>query len=501
MHRPGNEEQGVVFPRTAAGARSSSGVGREVLAAALDAVDPAQAALARSEREWRRRYPGYLKRLVELSVAAADAPLAVARAGLATVATSMRFVRDGAESSIAEAMATPRADGLRTASQAGQGDAAPAPLSIPYRGRLLTGDALRRQLDDWLSRGIVEPSFVQALRRVDDNPGWLDLSDLHVVLLGAAAEMGPLQWFAQRRANLIAVDLAQPPIWQRLFRIAHAGNGTLFFPVRDAGASSRHGDPALRAGADLLTETPEIAAWLGDFDAPPAIGAYAYLDGAQHLRVATAMDAIQAQRCSARRDTTIAMLGTPTDVCAVPAEVMRAAHAAYDRRPQSARLWQQPLRALSGGRLFARNVEPAAGGWGIADALVVQQGPSYALAKRVQQWRALVARADGWYVSSHIAPPSLTGSVLSNRMMAAAYRAAGMFGVEVFEPATASALMAALLVHDLRNPHAAADPATTPAHPLLQLTEAAHHGGLWRMPFAARSALPVAALVGALRRT
>jgi hypothetical protein len=32
------------------------------------------------------------------------------------------------------------------------------------------------------------------------------------------------------------------------------------------------------------------------------------------------------------------------------------------------------------------------------------------------------------------------------------------------------------------------------------LADAAHQGGLWRTTFAARSVLPVAALVGALRR-
>jgi hypothetical protein len=154
---------------------------------------------------------------------------------------------------------------------------------------------------------------------------------------------------------------------------------------------------------------------------------------------------------------------------------------------------------VSAGRLLRRAYAPGSDP-GINDSLVPQQGPNYALAKRLQQWRALAARADGRRVSMHIAPPSLTGSVLKNRLMAAAYRAAGIFGVEAFEPETASALMAALLVHDLRHPAAVANPGTPLAHPLLLFADAAHHGGLWRMPFAARSALPVAALIGALRR-
>ena len=33
--------------------------------------------------------------------------------------------------------------------------------------------------------------------------------------------------------------------------------------------------------------------------------------------------------------------------------------------------------------------------YGIADCLVVEQGPNYALAKRIQQWRATLARHQG----------------------------------------------------------------------------------------------------------
>ena len=51
-------------------------------------------------------------------------------------------------------------------------------------------------------------------------------------------------------------------------------------------------------------------------------------------------------------------------------------------------------------------------------------------------------------------------------------------------------LMAALLVHDLR--------ATRPvhAHPWQDEAHAAAHGGLWRIPYAPRSALGLAALLG-----
>jgi hypothetical protein len=148
------------------------------------------------------------------------------------------------------------------------------------------------------------------------------------------------------------------------------------------------------------------------------------------------------------------------------------------------------LRTVSAGRLLRRQyvdgVHP-----GIHDAIVTQQGPNYALAKRLQRWRATVARDAGVTVSMNIAPPTRTRSVLKNRALAAAYAGASRFGVEVFEPATANTLMAALLVADLNTRGG-------PAHesPWQDEAYAAVHGGLWRAPYQPRSALGLAAVLG-----
>jgi hypothetical protein len=148
------------------------------------------------------------------------------------------------------------------------------------------------------------------------------------------------------------------------------------------------------------------------------------------------------------------------------------------------------LRTVTGGRLlrrpYVRAVVP-----GINDALVTQQGPNYALAKRLQRWRATTAREAGAMVSMNVAPPTRTRSVVKNRALAAAYAGAHRFAVQVFEPATASTLMAALLVADL---HGAAGPPRE--HPWQDEAFAAVHGGLWRMAYEPRSALGLAALLG-----
>ncbi|HVH93889.1 MAG TPA: hypothetical protein VM688_03120, partial [Nocardioidaceae bacterium] len=150
----------------------------------------------------------------------------------------------------------------------------------------------------------------------------------------------------------------------------------------------------------------------------------------------------------------------------------------------------RPLRALSGGRLLRRQYAVGSDP-GINDSLVPQQGPNYALAKRLQRWRATVARRDGALVSMNVAPPTRTRSVVKNRALAAAYAGAHRFGVEVFEPATSNVLMAALLVHDLQT-----GGGPRHEHPWQDEAYAAVHGGLWRTPYAPRSALGLAALLG-----
>jgi hypothetical protein len=220
------------------------------------------------------------------------------------------------------------------------------------------------------------------------------------------------------------------------------------------------------------------------------LGNYVYADGATNVRVSVAVDALTLRLARARPELALAFLATPTDVFAVPREAVDFSVAAYARRSATAKLLGRPLRTLSAGRLLRRAYLPGADP-GINDSLVPQQGPNYALAKRLQRWRAMVARDAGSTVSMNVAPPTRTRSVLKNRALAAAYAGAHRFGVEVFEPATSNVLMAALLVHDL---HTGGGPEH--AHPWQDEAHAAAHGGLWRSAYAPRSALGLAAVLG-----
>ncbi len=318
---------------------------------------------------------------------------------------------------------------------------------------------------------------------------------------------GPLRVLSQWQANLVAVDVARPAVWGRILQVARFGNGTLTLPLRISPKPTlTDAEIANNAGADLLRETPEIAAWLADIEGPLTVGCYAYLDGEQHVRVSLAMDAIATALLAQRRDVGLAYLLTPTDAYAVSAEAAQVAQERYEawksaRMISNPKLWQESLHLLSGGRFFQPNVRDmitaeTGQSYGVVDALVVQQGANYALAKRLQQWRATLLRRSGVWVSANVAPATTTHSVVKNAALAAAYEGADRFQVEVFHPATSNALMAALLVYDLRSDESASNSAEALSHPLELFMQGANHNGLWRTGFSPRSVLEIAAILG-----
>ena len=486
-----HEQTGVVFPRTDDGRRSTTATGREVWADAVRPVDADLAARIEAERDWRR---GYVARVVNVTAAgtrsAADA-LTVARAGLASLAERMVFERDGDSRPVPDAV---KGGGTELPTRTVQGHGAhQGELAVPYRGEVLRGDALRRRLDDWAANGTIERSCAQALHDVVAHPDWLDLRDRSFAVLGAAAELGPVQPLLSWGAHVAGVDLPRQHLQDRLVDAARTGAGRLDLPQRADGGT----------GADLLVETPEVAQWLAQTTAgrPVTVGSYAYADGAKHVQVAVASDAVVEHLLRTQPDASYAELATPTDAYAVPLDVVEDA-----RRRWAGRGWrkaaQAPARALTRGSLYAPSYDVTVRRddgteVGIADVLVPQQGPNYTLAKRLQRWRAVVGHADGVVVSANVAPATSTRSVTKNRLLAAAYAGARSFGVEVFEPATSRVLMAALLVHDLRAGR------RDVAHPDDLLVSQAAHGGLWRVGYAPRSVLGLAAvrgLPGALRR-
>lgn len=479
-----DELQGVVFPADEQGRRSTTGVGRGVVADALRTVDPTGAVAAEQEAGWRSGYLTHHRRLVEAGLAAPDAATSIARGGLDSLRGRMLVATPDGEAPLADWPDT--GEELRGVEVAGAGERVEE-LVLPYRGQRLRGREILRLLEAWGEDGVVEPSVVEAIDLVLDHPEWLRLDGHTVAVLGAGSEMGPLPSLLRWGARVAAVDLGRPEVWGRLVSLAKDGAGTLVVPVRP-----ERDDDSLEeiAGADLLTGAPALQRWLEQQPGRLVLGNYVYADGAGFGRLSVAVDVLTTRLAGSRDDLALAFLATPTDVFAVPGEAVDHATRAYDSRSARAKTLGRPLRTLSGGRLLRRQYVPGTSP-GINDSLVPQQGPNYALAKRLQRWRATVARRDGGLVSLNVAPPTRTRSVVKNRALAAAYAGAHRFGVEVFEPATSNVLMAALLVHDL---HTEGGPAHE--HPWQDEAYAAAHGGLWRAAYAPRSALGLAALLG-----
>jgi hypothetical protein len=441
----------VDFPLDENGRRSSAAFGRAVVADALRVADPAAADAAAAERDWRKGYPRHFRALVAAGVG--GKAYEIAGAGLASVRKRMPVE-----------IGRPAA-ALETVTVAGSGKPE-SEVTLPFRGELLRGDRLLRRLDTWVTDGAIEPSCADSIREVMKNPDFLDLGDQRFVALGAGAEMGPVGAILGWGGTVIGVD--RPRVQQRVAEAARTSAGRLIVP----------GD-----GVDLLTDLPAVAHWLDRIEGRLVIGNYVYAPGGLHTRLSIAVDALSEYLTGRRPDTALAFLATPTDVFAVPADAVRQATDRFEARSRTARV----AGTLSGGRLLQRNY-PGGADPGINDSIVGQQGPNYALAKRIQRWRASVARPERT-VAFAVAPPTRTRSVTSNRLLAAAYAGAHRFDVEVFEPETANKLMALLLVHQLRNPR----PPSVEAWP--DEAFAAAHGGLWRTAYQPRSALPLAVLL------
>ena len=491
---------GVVFPLTQ-GERATQPVGRHIISTSTSRVDTAASESARDESRWYRNYPAHFRELTRLS-AGVNAGL-IASDGLAALHRTMRFRRQGAEGSILGAMAVPRARYFKGVTIGGSGPTSDAGLVLYDGERPVRGSDLSLLLDRWTDEGTAEPSAADALRLVNEHHDWLDLRGRTLVVMGAGAEMGPYEALLGWGAHIVAVDLPNSGTWQRLIDIARRSPGQLTLPVRhslDVGADDSQ--LAAAAGADVVTEAPEVTEWLMQIDRPFVVGDYVYAPGAMHVRTSVAVDAIVATLLDRRRDVGLAYLATPTDTYAVPSEAVADALQGFKGSSPIVAM----ARGLAGSRVFRANYEamltmPTGRRFGVFDGLITQQGSNYALAKRIQQWRAIKARENAVWVSINVAPSTRTRSVTSSSMLEAAYGGSHRFGLRVFEPQASRQVMAALLVHDLCNETSVANPEVQLEDAMDLFASEALHGGMWRAPYEPRSVLGFAAATGRITRT
>ncbi|AKU18243.1 hypothetical protein [Luteipulveratus mongoliensis] len=471
------------------GSRSTSRLGAAVLADSFRGINDDDAArVAAGAAKWRQDYVEHFARSTAVGAGSGESALGIARQGLASLQERMTLAMPGGDRALEiEQLPTPLP--VDTETVRGQGERV-GRLEVPYAGRMLAEGDLRAQLGRWVEQGLMEPAFGTAIEYAIDHPDVLSAPDHTVVVLGAGAAMGPLAQLARWGADVVGLDVPDAAVQARIKELARSGSGVLRLPVvngRDV------------AGLGLTEELPEAVAWLTEVlstSRTPALANHLYADGGSHVELTVAADLLASVVLRTQPRSALAYLATPTDSFLVPIDAVEQARKRFDERA-----WHGPVRCVvrqvSARRLFqpaypSTSTDEHGSRWGVINTLVPVQGPNYALAKRAQRWRAMVAHAEGVHVSANVAPASWTHSVTKNKVLAAVFRGAHRFGVEIFEADTASALMAAKLVVDLARPQSAA----ASAHPEAMFSHDAVHGGLWRQPYTPHSALGVAALAG-----
>jgi len=332
--KPPPPPRGLCWPVDSKGQRSSTEVNKAIVAAAVGAVNSDKAQAILKCKSWRFSYGKHLRALVEEQCKSPEAALKIAEAGLAKAYELFEFIdADGSAVSFEEAMNAKNTDKFCTGFVQGTGTKRTEKLEVPYKGEILSGQRLKDQIQAWVDYGTIEPSCGDAMIKCVDNPKWLDVSNRYFVLLGAGSAMGPLHVLMALGANIIAIDLDRPNIWKRLIGIARASSGSITFPLKVEQKTCTTDDELFAAaGCNLFTHTPMIRDWLLDLypkNKPFTVGSYAYLDGALHVQVSLAMDAICRDLSEKRKGTSLAYLCTPTDLHLIPKEAHDDAEAYY----------------------------------------------------------------------------------------------------------------------------------------------------------------------------
>ncbi|QOR46237.1 MaoC family dehydratase [Trueperella pecoris] len=415
----------ILLPRID-GRVSSAALGREAFLAAaqghsatLDAIN--------SVTNWRK---GYREAVREVSII--DDPArgwAAARQGLAYL-----------EHAVTNADGTPLGDLEPVVPSEGTRVKGQGPLlrgvELSVGGETYSGERLSRLLDEWSADGTISPAAASRIRDVDAHPDWLDLRDLTFALLGAGAEMAPTRFLLSHGANVAAVIRPGSRRYARLLDDASRLAGELHLCPPEA--------------CDLVQDPSRVAGWVLE-SRPDVVVETLYAPGKDFLTLELGADVVM-RLAAEHTGALLAWYGSPTDAYPVGVDRQRTGAIAY--RPK---------------KRYTRRATPAIRD-GVFNGIIDLQGPNYILAKRIGRWRATDLAARGHRVSYAVAPMAETESVLTSGTLKAAYRGMRRMGIRPLPADTAAALMATLLVWQVRNGGAASADF---------LTEAAVPSGLW----------------------
>jgi hypothetical protein len=418
---------------------------------------------------FRSSYPDVLP-CFEAARASADQRVDIARAVVSAAGAS--FVVNPGDVPLADAVLQPT-DARPLESRRWGGTSRLHP-GVPLDGTELSGSALVEAVSALVDRGSASPSVAEAISWLEEaaEPDGVDLSSRRIAMLGAGAELAPTRLWLEGGADVLWVDVQDPPA---------------DLLERDDLSGSLHWIPG---GVDLLTDPHGIRATIEEFANGESIdlGLYAYAGGrAREWRLTAAMNAIvDALPGGSVRG--VAMLLSPT-TCGVLTDAELAAEAT---RRADAPIW---LRALDRMHALGRGGgHTTVGSTSANRGIVSVQGGSYQAAQYVGKMLAAEVWATGdpaITVSANTAGVSLTES-LGHPVFETAFAGANALGIETYSPATTAALNGLLTLHDRLDP--AAD-----GRSLDQLFTTRVHGGIYVAPYPIDPALRVAAGIGLIK--
>ncbi len=487
-------QSGIQFPESDSGEISTTQTGKQIFSSAIGSSNHALSLAMLKEKKWRKNYMSYIPQVVEAASKGDVYAESIAERGLKACYDQFKFIRGGKQYGIQQAMEEFSSNLFFTAKIEGDGEKASF-VGVQHKDRYLQGPSLNEQIKTWIEDGIIESEHGDDVLKIIGDNSARDLTGKIFVLLGAGSEVGPLQTLLSLGATVIAIARNKPDNWKRLIKIAEASSGSLIIPCKHNPKNLNNEQIANIAGADLLTQAPEIAYWINSFDKPLTLGSYAYLDGALHVQVSMAMDAIAQYLLSRRNDVALSYLLTPSDVYCIPHTIAKHGTRKYNSKTIRG-FFKRGIKALSGSRLYAPSIgeevcDHKGRRFAVLDNLVNQQGPNYVLAKHIQRWRAIVSSKKNIQVSCNVAPASSTKSVTSNPFFAAAIWGSENFGVEVFSPTTVNTLMTMQLISDLNSKE-------KQHRGEALFISGANHGGAWRIGYCFRSLLIQSLIVGLL---
>lgn len=348
---------------------------------------------------------------------------------------------------------------------------------ITWQGRTYEGADIGHLVDRLQQTCQLTEAAATALRwTVDTLLGEpVDLSGHRFAILGAAAELAPTPYLLAAGAQVLWVDRQTPE---------------LLDPSAFAGQVHHHASLA-----DLLTDTPAVAASVGQLAAegPLHLGLYAYAPGrGRELLLTAAMNAVAATVQPA----SVAMLVSPT----TPGEVQASCRADLATRRGASPLWQSALAKVG---VLREPAFESQGDVAVSRAVVPLQGPTYLAA----QYLTKMMVAEAWCVDR--APARISANVagithtksLEHPLFLAGFLGAPAFGIQVFEPEQTRVLTTLMLLHDLLADTAPCS-ATAPADEgrARRVVAQSIHGGVRSAPFVLDNTIRVAALLGLARR-